>query len=847
MELKQHCGTDARRQKVLASIKLIAGLPINGIDFVEVLDADAPTEALRQRLIDVTFLKTDGVLDNANALLLTQDNFSIEGGARITGIAVTAVAPGAQTLCVRLTLDKSGDFSRYGLRVTNGVNDEPPPNFDPVLSYTDFSFKADCPTDFDCIAPAPGAPAPSDELAPHYLAKDYESFRRLMLDRMAVKLPSWTERSPADLGVTLVEALSYSADMASYYQDAVGTEAYLARARLRASVRRHARLLGYQAGEGCNARAFVALTAASDALQLDPPLLPKGTLLLTRPRADAGFGALSAGLLPDPTLIDALVRAGVRVFETMHDVHQLLTARNALAFHTWSGTQCCLLAGATVAHVVGTLAETQLVAGDVLIFEERVPPGGSAIDPADPARRQAVRLIETPRERVDLLDDTPVLELRWALADALTFALNLESGGTASAVAYANVVLADDGRTLDYAYANSVDAQLAASSIHAELAGRAALRPEQAPSDAPYRPTLSVAPLTWAVAYDPLVAASQPAALTLLQAPAAALPSITLHGAGETWSARPDLLLSDRFAAELVVETGNGGGASLRFGDGRFGKAPVAGTRYLARLRVGNGAAGNIGANALGHIVLDDPSLIAGVTNPLPATGGTAPESLIAIKLAAPRAFKTQKRAVTAQDYADVAGQHPDVQRAAVERRWTGSWHTLFLAIDRKGGREVDAAFEAELRGFIESYRLAGHDLEIEPPAYVPLDVALVVCVAPGYYAEHVEAALLDAFSSQRTTAGALGFFHPDNFSFGQPVLLSPMIATAMASEGVQWIGTAIEGFAQTGRFRRLHDQSVDYAGEGVMPVGPREVARLDNDPNAPERGRLRFYMEGGR
>ena len=33
-----------------------------------------------------------------------------------------------------------------------------------------------------------------------YLAKDYASFRRLMLDRMAVLMPQWKERNTADLG-----------------------------------------------------------------------------------------------------------------------------------------------------------------------------------------------------------------------------------------------------------------------------------------------------------------------------------------------------------------------------------------------------------------------------------------------------------------------------------------------------------------------------------------------------------------------------------------------------------------------------------------------------------------------
>jgi hypothetical protein len=850
MELKQHCGTQARRQKVSATNKLVGGLKINGIDYLEVLDDDAPSEPMRQRFIDVTFLKKDGVLDSADALLLTADNFSITGGVRITGIIITAIAKTPSALTVRLTLDRYGDFSRYKLMLTNGVSDEPPANFDHVLSQLDFSFKADCPTDFDCLPLAPEPKDAGDGPSIDYLAKDYESFRRLMLDRMAVTIPAWTERSPADLGIALVEALAYGADMASYYQDAVATEAYLSRARLRASARRHARLLGYNIGEGSNTRAFVAIQATRNAESAEPPVLAKGTLLLTHPAADKGFGALDAGLKPDPVLINALIRAGVRAFETMEDVSLLLTARNELKFHTWSGTNCCLPAGTQVAHLVGTLAETKLQAGDVIILEERVPLGGTSDDPPDPARRQAVRLTQTPRAYQDLLDDTPVLEVNWGLADALTFALNLQgSGSEPGAIAYGNVVLADDGRTLDYAAVNAAgtDPLVAAASIHADLYKRAALSPSEALSGAPYRPVLVDAHITRAAPYDPLKARLEPASTTLLQRAGTAQPVITLTGAGETWEAKSDLLLSDRFAAEFVVETTNSGGASLRFGDGRFGKAPAEGTGFLAKLRVGNGPAGRIGSGAIGHIITGDPTLIASITNPLPATGGDAVETMTAIKLAAPRAFKIQKRAVTAQDYADVANQHPDIQRAVAERRWIGSWHTMFIAVDRKGGRDTDADFETELRAFIEPYRLAGHDIEIEPPAYVPLDIALVVCVAPGHYAEHVEAALLDRFSARISAQGTPGFFHSDHFTFGQSALLSPIIATAMGISGVRWVGMQIDGFAQTGRFRRLNDQSVDYADTGLLPIGRREVARLDNDPNAPERGRLRFYMEGGR
>src|SRR5262249_50806285 len=97
-----------------------------------------------------------------------------------------------------------------------------------------------------------------------YLARDYESFRNLMLDRLAQTMPEWKERHAPDLGITIAELMAYAADQLSYQLDSVATEAFLRTARRRISVRRHARLVDYWMHEGCNARAWIAIDADTD-------------------------------------------------------------------------------------------------------------------------------------------------------------------------------------------------------------------------------------------------------------------------------------------------------------------------------------------------------------------------------------------------------------------------------------------------------------------------------------------------------------------------------------------------------------------------------------------------------
>jgi len=63
------------------------------------------------------------------------------------------------------------------------------------LSRIDFSFKVDCPSEFDCKQDLICPPENFEEPEINYLAKDYSSFRRLMLDRLSVIMPDWKEKN----------------------------------------------------------------------------------------------------------------------------------------------------------------------------------------------------------------------------------------------------------------------------------------------------------------------------------------------------------------------------------------------------------------------------------------------------------------------------------------------------------------------------------------------------------------------------------------------------------------------------------------------------------------------------
>lgn len=816
----------------------------NGIDYLEVVDHPV------QRTLEVHFVNPLGTLN------LTAANFRIEGGERIQNIKVDPdeTGPGAQPDVFKVVVDQPGDFSLYTLRlVSGGSSDKPPEHIDPQLAAVQFSFKVECPSPFDC-APQPVCPM-LRQATPDidYLAKDYASFRRLMLDRMAVLMPEWKERNPADVGVMLVEALAYTADQLSYQQDAVATEAYLRTARQRISLRRHARLMDYFISEGCNARAWVHLEVSADVPGLGGPAIPRGTKLTTHIANQQAVIADDARVYEQAEVI----------FETMTEVEALYADHNELTFYTWSDDRCCLPKGATRATLAGH--HPNLKAGTVLIFEEVL--GAQTGDPADadPARRCVVRLLPVDAGSDDDPLSDPVTgdeitEISWHPEDALPFPICLwqykhdeeqensdgangeepENGDADEkttrqvSVARGNIVLADHGMTIRDETLGSVPEPYL---FTAQTSGgdNCATTPPQ-PIVPRFRPRLAHAPLTHA---GPPYADGLSARSALQWSLRDVEPAVTLNDSnGIVWTARRDLLNSSGAAEEFVVEIDNDGAAVLRFGDDTHGRRPDGGTAFYAEYRVGNGRAGNIGADSLHHIALNVPEVIA-VRNPLPASGGQEPESLEDVRQRAPVAYRVQERAVTPADYAEVTGRHVAVQRAAATLRWTGSWHTVFLTVDQQGGAALTESFESDIRDHVERYRMAGHDLEVDAPRFVALEIDLHVCVAADHFRADVERELYDLFSNRDLPDRQRGLFHPDNFTFGQPVYLSAIYAAAHQVAGVESV--------EVRTFQRLGVRDNAALESGQLDIGRLEIARLDNDRNFAEHGQLTISLGGGK
>jgi hypothetical protein len=146
----------------------------------------------------------------------------------------------------------------------------------------------------------------------------------------------------------------------------------------------------------------------------------------------------------------------------------------------------------------------------------------------------------------------------------------------------------------------------------------------------------------------------------------------------------------------------------------------------------------------------------------------------------------------------------------------------------------LTAVQQKSVTATVNSFRLAGEDIQLDSPQYVSLQIVLTICVDPDYFNLQVQQALNQVLGS-----GAGGFFNSAHFTFGQNVYLSPIYAAVRSVPGVNAVT------ATTFQIQGVTDNT--FLANGEIPLGPLQIARLENNPSFPDHGQLTLNMEGGK
>lgn len=793
----------------------------NGIRLVLVSLSPAvnPTEAI----LDVYFYNNNQLNNIVGEIAANparaKQIFQIMGGHRILGGSLTGevqvfavTADVEDNKILHLTVRPIGDYSTYTLSVVYG-------NIDPIFSEIGFKFRPGC---FNNCAPDWDAPPkPKSNPAIDYLAKDYDSFRHTLLAWMVNRVPGWQPTSEADLDQVLLSLFSVAADELSDYQDRVMNEAYLATARKRVSLARHARLMDYHIHQGNQANTWLALEVNS------VYTLTKGFLVW------AGEDVLDATSV-------------VFITRQKQEVHPLL---NQISLYTWSGAIPALAAGSTSADL--KLSEPGQIPAETvrdlikngkithLLIQEHKNPLTGEIRGRDPTRRELLRLISKPTEAlkdpVKALQDPVTSEwfvrVHWEEKDKLQrnycFTVNCPTGNTTTPVEnislfHGNLVQVYHGSLVSMSF-QELDESLPLIPEPPLFYTRT--KKQEAICQLPFIP----------LAYLDTPPGGEVPPKSTLEI------EVEVDGSRDKWDELIDLIHSDdsdERGDRFVVETDELERSLIRFGNGMNGKQLPDGAIVHCTYQVGRGLDGNVGADSLLHFDNNLFPQVKSCWNAFDVANGREPEPVTEILRRVPQAYRyRQLRAITLQDYENRAAELPDVSRAFAQYRWTGSWRTVQVAIDPVGTTTLTDEVREKVARHLEAVRLIGEDLEIRSPRFVPLDIKVFLCIHPDYWIEDIRFILEEEFSEGYTSDGRMAFFHPDRWTFGQGLRVSQIIGAVQAIQGV---AHAIE--VQLKRWNETTPGTQE-----VIEVRGNEIIQVKNDRDRLEGGFIKFEIGGGR
>ena len=268
--------------------------------------------------------------------------------------------------------------------------------------------------------------------------------------------------------------------------------------------------------------------------------------------------------------------------------------------------------------------------------------------------------------------------------------------------------------------------------------------------------------------------------------PVLAEPALELEvdeGSGfQVWEQVPDFYDQKPDAAVYVFNRNSG---EIIFGDGLRGRIPVAGQfNIIARqYRYGGGKTGNVGANTITELVTAVRG-VDSVTNYRSATGGEDEEILSDTKLRAARELKARGRAVTLEDFTELAQKTPG---ALVARSTTyvassdGGGQTIHVVIVPQTQEAKPVPSEAARQmvcRYLDERRLVTTQLQVQGPQYHDIDLILDVRTTDDADLKKVKNAI-DARLKQ--------YFHPlqggpDNqgWPFGRDVYYSELLREIM-------------------------------------------------------------------
>ena len=256
--------------------------------------------------------------------------------------------------------------------------------------------------------------------------------------------------------------------------------------------------------------------------------------------------------------------------------------------------------------------------------------------------------------------------------------------------------------------------------------------------------------------------------------------AIEVTVAGETWAQVSTLKDSGPSDAHYQVRIDQDGNAQIQFGDGRHGRRlPSGGNNVRVSFRQGAGATGNLAPGSL--VKLAKPhALIDALLQPIASSGGADRESNADLRENAPATLLALDRAVSLEDYAQLARRHASVWQARAFRLapGLGQRERLNVVIMAAGGGTPSAALKRDLHAFLIARAQPGVAIGISD--YTPLRFRLSMVI-------RVRSDAFDVQTVQDAVLAALeASFTAQSRQLGQALYRGEIYQVVDAVEGVE-------------------------------------------------------------
>lgn len=271
--------------------------------------------------------------------------------------------------------------------------------------------------------------------------------------------------------------------------------------------------------------------------------------------------------------------------------------------------------------------------------------------------------------------------------------------------------------------------------------------------------------------------------------------TINVYTGSIKWTQEDTFLYSQRDDYVYVVETDYLGVTRIYFGDGKYGRVPGDGETITVFYLVSSGEDGNVGEGAISLVFSDIRTLTTSskvttitVTNPSPAAGGSAKQSLEQVKTNAPGALSALYRPLTKYDYnalilrlggiqhVNVWGEQEENPPSYENMNWAN------VCLVPTGGGLPSENLKNIVREYLLQYQPITVRVRFIDPDYVYLNVTMDVYVLAGYSQEEVRIKITDSVRE---------FFNLANVRFGQDIRASRFYKIAMDLDSVNHLSVS--------------------------------------------------------